>query len=144
MVFQNYNLVSRLSVLESVLHGRLGHMSTVQGLLGLYSEQDKKEAIALLIELGLEEEIYKRADELSGGQMQCVNICRALAQKPKLMLADEPIASLDPKTSKDVMERLHATCQEKGIACIANLHQVDVAKRYSSRIIGVKKRKNRI
>lgn len=138
MVFQHYNLVGRLSVLENVLHGRLGYMSSLAGVFNRYSEEDKKEAIALLGKVGLENEIYKRADELSGGQKQRVGVCRALAQKPKLILADEPIASLDPKSSATVMEAIHKNCAEQGIACLVNLHQVEVAKQYASRIIGIK------
>lgn len=138
MIFQHYNLVDRLSVLENVLHGRLGQMSAFNGVFNRYSESDKKDAIALLHKLGLEEQVYKRADELSGGQKQRVGICRALAQKPSLILADEPIASLDPNSSKVVMDSLHANCIEQGIACLVNLHQVDVAKRYATRIVGIK------
>ncbi len=138
MIFQHYNLVNRLSVLENVLHGRLGYMSSFAGMFSRYSEEDKKQAIALLHKVGLENEIYKRADELSGGQKQRVGVCRALAQQPRLILADEPIASLDPKSSAVVMDAIHRNCTEQGIACLVNLHQVDVAKRYASRIIGIK------
>ncbi|TYP72040.1 phosphonate ABC transporter ATP-binding protein [Paenibacillus methanolicus] len=138
MIFQHYNLVYRLSVLENVLHGRLGHMSSFAGMFSRYSEADKEEAIRLLRKVGLENEIYKRADELSGGQKQRVGICRALAQKPSLILADEPIASLDPRSSKIVMDALRANCEEQGITCLVNLHQVDVAKRYATRIVGIK------
>ncbi|MFC0215428.1 phosphonate ABC transporter ATP-binding protein [Paenibacillus chartarius] len=138
MIFQHYNLVNRLSVLENVLHGRLGYMSSWAGVFNRYSESDRQEAIALLHKVGLENEVYKRADELSGGQMQRVGVCRALAQKPQLILADEPIASLDPRSSTVVMDAIHRNCTEQGIACLVNLHQVEVAKRYASRIIGIK------
>ncbi|MBB6633067.1 phosphonate ABC transporter ATP-binding protein [Cohnella thailandensis] len=138
MIFQHYNLVSRLSVLENVLHGRLGYMSSIAGVFNRYSEEDKKKAIALLHKVGLENEVYKRADELSGGQKQRVGVCRALAQQPQLILADEPIASLDPKSSAVVMDAIHRNCTEQGIACLVNLHQVEVAKQYASRIIGIK------
>ncbi|MFS0644107.1 phosphonate ABC transporter ATP-binding protein [Siminovitchia sp. 179-K 8D1 HS] len=138
MIFQHYNLVSRLSVLENVLHGRLGYMSSFAGIFNLYREEDKKEAIEWLCKVGLEKEIYKRADELSGGQKQRVGVCRALAQKPELILADEPIASLDPKSSATVMDTIHKNCKQLGIACLVNLHQVEVAKNYSTRIIGIK------
>ncbi|GBU10977.1 phosphonate ABC transporter ATPase [Erysipelotrichaceae bacterium] len=139
MIFQNYNLISRASVLENVLHGRLGHINPIRGLFGLYSKEDRAYAISLLEHIGLGDHMYKRADELSGGQMQRVGICRALCQNPQLMLADEPIASLDPKSASDVMNALYDNCHEKGITCIANLHQVDVAKKYATRIIGVRK-----
>lgn len=138
MIFQHYNLVGRLSVLENVLHGRLGYMSSLAGMFNRYSEEDKREAIALLHKVGLENEVYKRADELSGGQKQRVGVCRALAQRPQLILADEPIASLDPKSSATVMEAIHKNCAEQGIACLVNLHQVEVAKQYATRIIGIK------
>ncbi|TLG75475.1 phosphonate ABC transporter ATP-binding protein [Culicoidibacter larvae] len=141
MIFQHYNLIDRSSVLENVLLGRLGHMNPIKGLFSLYSNEDKENAIKLLRKIGLDEQIYKRADELSGGQKQRVGICRALIQQPKLMLADEPIASLDPKTSIDVMDALYNNCQDFGITCITNLHQVEVAKKYATRIIGVKKGK---
>lgn len=138
MIFQNYNLVHRSSVLENVLHGRLGQMSTFKGFMGLYSEKDKRHAIRLLEDIGLGEKVYARADALSGGQMQRVGICRALSQNPDLMLADEPIASLDPKSSKDVMDTLKRVNEAQGITTIANLHQVDVAKHYATRIIALK------
>lgn len=113
-------------------------MSSFAGVFNRYSEADKQEAIALLHKVGLENEVYKRADELSGGQRQRVGVCRALAQKPKLILADEPIASLDPRSSAVVMDAIHRNCTEQGIACLVNLHQVEVAKQYASRIIGIK------
>src|SRR5699024_9948234 len=90
MIFQHYNLINRVNVIKNVLFGRLGHMSFAKSLFGLYSEADKQEAYALLKKVGLEEHIYKRADALSGGQMQRVGICRAIVQNPKLLLADEP------------------------------------------------------
>ncbi|MDG0872284.1 phosphonate ABC transporter ATP-binding protein [Paenibacillus thiaminolyticus] len=138
MIFQHYNLVNRLSVLENVLHGRLGYMSSLAGVFNRYSEADKQDAIALLKKVGLDKEVYKRADELSGGQKQRVGVCRALAQKPKLILADEPIASLDPRSSAVVMDAIHRNCTEQGIACLVNLHQVETAKQYASRIVGIK------
>jgi len=138
MIFQHYNLIERLSVLQNVLHGRIGYMSQIKGFFERYSEEDKKNGIDLLSRLGLEKQVYRRADELSGGQMQRVGIARAMAQEPKLMLADEPIASLDPKSSEDVMEYLSKICREEKITCIVNLHQVDVAIKYATRIVGMK------
>lgn len=139
MIFQNYNLVYRLSVLQNVLHGRLGHLSGPKGVLGLYSEEDKKKAIDLLQELGLGSFCYNRAADLSGGQKQRVGIARAIMQDPKLLLCDEPIASLDPSSAKTIMDTLRQMAQKRNIACIVNLHQLDVALRYSTRIIGLSK-----
>lgn len=139
MIFQGYNLVARSSVLTNVLHGRLGYTSTLKGALGLFSKSDHEQAKHLLTRVGLSEQMYKRADELSGGQQQRVGIARALAQTPKLILADEPIASLDPAASNVVMNSLYETCKDDGIACLCNLHQVDMAKKYATRIIGIHK-----
>lgn len=137
MIFQNYNLVDRLSVIENVLHGRLGYKSTIDGVIGRYSEEEKKQAFNILKKLGLQNEAYKRCDELSGGQKQRVGIARALIQNPKLVLCDEPIASLDPNSSKIIMDHLKMINKEMGITCILNLHQVDVAQKYSDKIIGI-------
>lgn len=137
MIFQHYNLVNRLSVIENVLHGRLGYKSTMAGILGLYSKEEKKQAYHILNLLGLQEQVHKRCDQLSGGQKQRVGIARALVQNPKLLLCDEPIASLDPNASKTIMEYLRRICSDMGITVIINLHQVDVAMKFSDRIIGV-------
>ncbi|GAE31418.1 phosphonate ABC transporter ATP-binding protein [Halalkalibacter hemicellulosilyticus] len=137
MIFQRFNLIERSSVLRNVLHGRLGYMNIVRAVLSLFSKEDKDEAIRFLERVGLGEQVYKRADELSGGQQQRVGIARAIAQKPSLILADEPIASLDPVSSEIVMDQLYSICKEEGIACLCNLHQVDVAKKYATRIIGI-------
>ncbi|UOQ48727.1 phosphonate ABC transporter ATP-binding protein [Gracilibacillus caseinilyticus] len=139
MIFQHYNLVSRTNVIKNVLHGQLSNTPLYKSLLGLYSQQDKQEAVELLKKVGLEDQMYKRADALSGGQMQRVGICRALLQRPKILLADEPIASLDPVSANIVMQQLHSISIEKQLTCVVNLHQVDYAKRYASRIIGIKK-----
>ena len=137
MIFQHYNLVDRLSVIENVLHGRLGQKSAVSGMVGHYTEEEKERAFEIIVELGLADQAYKRCDELSGGQKQRVGIARAIMQQPKLILCDEPIASLDPKSSKVIMDHLSNINQQKKITCIVNLHQVDVAMKYSKRIIGV-------
>ncbi|RCW51720.1 phosphonate ABC transporter ATP-binding protein [Paenibacillus prosopidis] len=139
MIFQSFNLIERVSVLRNVLNGRLGYMNPITGTLGLFSKRDVAEAKKILLRLGLNQQIYKRADELSGGQQQRVGIARALSQQPMLILADEPIASLDPLTSESIMNHLHSICREDGITCIVNLHQVDVAKKYATRIIGIHK-----
>lgn len=108
MIFQHYNLVERLSVMENVLHGRLGQKSTFSGMIGHYTESEKEKAFSILSELGLADQAYKRCDALSGGQKQRVGIARAIMQEPKLILCDEPIASLDPKASKTIMDHLAA------------------------------------
>ena len=137
MIFQHYNLVDRLSVIENVLHGRLGHKSTLAGAAGYYSEQEKESAFQIIAKLGLIEQAYKRCDELSGGQKQRVGIARSLMQEPRLILCDEPIASLDPSSSKVIMDHLRNINRTMKLTCIFNLHQVDVAMNYSKRIIGI-------
>lgn len=137
MIFQNYNLVYRLSVMQNVLHGRLGHLNGAKGIFGLYSEEDKKKAIDLLEELGLGSFCYNRAADLSGGQKQRVGIARAIMQEPKILLCDEPIASLDPSSAKTIMDTLRRMAEKWNIACIVNLHQLDAAIKYSTRIIGL-------
>ena len=139
MIFQNYNLVYSLSVLQNVLHGRLGYMSGVKGVFGLYSEEDKQDGLNLLEELSLTDFAYNRAGDLSGGQKQRVGIARAVMQGPKLLLCDEPIASLDPSSAKTIMDLLRDMARKRNIACIVNLHQLDVALKYSTRIIGLSK-----
>ncbi|APC50008.1 phosphonate ABC transporter ATP-binding protein [Virgibacillus halodenitrificans] len=137
MVFQHYNLVPRLTVIENVLHGRFGYKTTLQGVLSRFTEEEKERAFYLLQKLGIEEHAYKRCDQLSGGQQQRVGIARALIQDPKLVLCDEPIASLDPNSSKIIMDHLKQITTELGITCLVNLHQVEVAQQYSDRIIGL-------
>lgn len=139
MIFQHYNLVERLTVFENVLHGRLGYKSTIAGILGRYTKEEKDQALKIISILGLNEQINKRCDQLSGGQKQRVGIARALIQNPKLILCDEPIASLDPSTSKIIMDYLRNIAKDMGITIIVSLHQVDVAIKYSDRIIGVNK-----
>jgi phosphonate transport system ATP-binding protein len=139
MVFQHHNLVERLSVIENVLHGRLGYKTTLAGVLGHYTNEEKLEAMELLEILGLEDCVNKRCDQLSGGQKQRVGIARALVQNPKMILCDEPIASLDPGTSKTIMDYLKNICKDRGITLVISLHQVDFALNYSHRVIGFKK-----
>lgn len=138
MVFQNYNLVYRSTSIENVLQGRLGYKSTLAGALGLFSEQEKRRAFSVLEQVGMAEFAYVRTDRLSGGQKQRVGIARALVQDPLLMLADEPIASLDPKASRIVMEQLRWAADELGVACLVNLHQVDFALEFSDRVVALK------
>ena len=139
MIFQNYNLVYSLSVFQNVLHGCLGYMDGLKGIFGIYSENDKKRALELLEELGISQYAYNKASDLSGGQKQRVGIARAIMQQPKVLLCDEPIASLDPFSAKTIMDLLKGMSQKRNIACMVNLHQLDVALKYSTRIIGLSK-----
>lgn len=136
MIFQHYNLVYRLTVIENVLHGRLGYKSDIAGIIGNYTSEEKEKALEVLTLLGLQEYVYRRCDQLSGGQKQRVGIARALVQDPKLILCDEPISSLDPSSSKIIMDYLKKIQRELGITLFVNLHQVDIAKRYAERILG--------
>ncbi|MDR1088651.1 MAG: phosphonate ABC transporter ATP-binding protein [Coriobacteriales bacterium] len=138
MIFQHYNLVHRLTTIENVLHGRLGYKSTLAGMLGLYSEDEKAKALDILAQLDILEFCYVRTDQLSGGQKQRVGIARALMQDPLLMLCDEPIASLDPKSSRVIMDYLRLIADTLQISCLVNLHQVDYALEYSDRIIALR------
>jgi phosphonate transport system ATP-binding protein len=137
MIFQHYNLVNRLTVIENTLHGKLGYKSTIAGVLGLYSQEEKQQAVEILNVLGLSGFLYKRTDQLSGGQKQRVGIARALIQNPRMLLCDEPIASLDPNSSKVIMDHLKNISTTMGITVLVNLHQVDVALKYSDKIIGI-------
>jgi phosphonate transport system ATP-binding protein len=139
MIFQHFNLVPRQTVIENVLHGRLGYKSTLAGVLGIYTAEEKENALEILDRLDLGDQVHKRCDELSGGQKQRVGIARALVQQPRVILCDEPIASLDPSSAKKIMDKLHKICRDMNISILMNLHQVDVAIRYSDRIIGIRK-----
>ena len=137
MVFQQHNLVSRLTVMQNVMHGRLGYMNTLDGILGRYAEEDKRRAVTILEQMGLGEFLYHRAGELSGGQKQRVGIVRALMQEPAILLCDEPIASLDPASAQVVMELIRDVSRRHNIACVVNLHQIEAALKYADRIIGI-------
>lgn len=139
MIFQEYNLVYRSTAIENVLQGRLGYKSNLQGIFGVFTEDEKRSAFDILDKVGLAEYAYTRADQLSGGQKQRVGIARALVQDPLLMLCDEPIASLDPRSSRTVMDQLRWASDELGVACLVNLHQVEYALEFSDRIVGLKK-----
>jgi phosphonate transport system ATP-binding protein len=138
MIFQQFNLVKRSKVITNVLAGRLGYMSPIYSLLNYFPEQDKADAITNLERVGIGEQAFKRASELSGGQQQRVAIARALMQHPELMLADEPVASLDPATSHGVMKYLEDLNKEDGLSVICSLHFLSLARTYSDRVIALK------
>lgn len=137
MVFQGFNLVKQSSVLRNVLNGRVGHYPWYKSFFGLFSNEDKVKAKEALKRVGMEEKMYSRADELSGGQQQRVAIARTLTQNPKIILADEPVASLDPITTVTVMDDLKKINQDLGITVVVNLHSVELARKYGTRIIGL-------
>jgi phosphonate transport system ATP-binding protein len=138
MVFQQFNLVKRSSVLTNVLSGRLGYVNTVQSLLGAFSGDDRARAMANLDQVGLSEKAHVRADSLSGGQQQRVGIARALMQEPKLILADEPVASLDPVLAHSILKYLEQLNKERGITVLCSLHFLDLVHRYATRAIALK------
>jgi phosphonate transport system ATP-binding protein len=138
MVFQSFNLVKRTTVIKNVLTARVAEMSLWKSILGLYSKEDKLLALTALDNVGILDKAYLRADTLSGGQAQRVALARCLAQKPDIILADEPVASLDPLTSQQVMEDFVKINKEFNITVVANMHHVDIAKKYAQRIIGIK------
>lgn len=138
MIFQQFNLVPRMDVVSNVLHGTLNRRSTLATIFNLYPNGDVHTAIDILDRLGIAEHAPKRAEALSGGQQQRVAIARALMQDPKIILADEPIASLDPMNAQIVMESLRQIHEEDGRMVIANLHTLDTARRYCDRIIGMR------
>lgn len=137
MIFQDHALVDRLTVMENVLSGRLGYVGFWRSVWRRYPQADVQEAFRLLERVGLAHAIDKRADALSGGQRQRVGIARALLQQPELMLIDEPTASLDPKTSRQIMRLIRELCDERGLTAIINIHDVDLARRFSDRIVGL-------
>lgn len=137
MIFQHHNVVPRLSVLKNVLTGRLGSLSTLASVLQLFRRGDEALARNCLQQVDLQHKAEARTDSLSGGQRQRVGIARALAQRPKVILADEPVASLDPKTARRVMQYLRDATRELGITVVCNLHQVDLAEEFGDRIIGL-------
>lgn len=137
MVFQEYNLVERLTVMENLLSGRLGYVPVWRAWLRKFPEEDIDRAFGLLEAVGLERVATRRADALSGGQRQRVGIARAIMQQPDLILADEPTSSLDPKTSVEIMEILSRLTAERDIPVIVNIHNVELARRFAQRIIGM-------
>ena len=138
MIFQEYALVERLTVMENVLSGRLGYVGFWRSFLRKFPQSDVDEAFRLLDRVGLAHMADKRADELSGGQRQRVGICRALIQNPALLLVDEPTASLDPKTSRQIKRLICELCRERGLAAIINIHDVALAQMFVQRVIGLR------
>ncbi len=138
MIFQQFNLVPRMDVVSNVLHGTLNRRSTLTTIFNLFPKDDIYRAIDILERLGIAEQAPKRAEALSGGQQQRVAIARALMQDPKIILADEPIASLDPMNAQIVMDALRRIHEEDGRMVIANLHTLDTARRYCDRVIGMR------
>ena len=137
MIFQEFNLIERLSVMDNVLSGRLGYTGTLRSILRMYTKDDIAQALRLLDRVGLSEQIDKRADRLSGGQRQRVGIARALIQNPKLLLVDEPTSSLDPKISREVMTLIREIAAEFHIPVLCNIHDVDLACDFCTRVIGL-------
>ena len=137
MVFQQFNLVLRLSVIMNVLAGRLSYRSAWRSLFYSFTHEDRVIALEALEMVGLGHKAFQRADTLSGGEQQRVGIARALAQRPSVILADEPVASLDPKIARQVLGYLKDISQRLGISVICNLHQIDFAREYAQRIIGL-------
>jgi phosphonate transport system ATP-binding protein len=138
MIFQSFNLVKRMSVFNNVLTGRVAYHSTFKALFGIFPKEEKLIALQALETMGILEKAFVRADKLSGGQQQRVALARALTQKPKIILADEPVASLDPITTVQVMDDFARINKDLGITIVANMHHVDLALKYATRIIGIK------
>jgi len=138
MVFQHFNLVNRANVLTNVLSGRLGYTRALPSLFRVFSTEDKDAADACLSRVGLLEKRDQRASTLSGGQQQRVGIARALMQKPELILADEPVASLDPATAHSVLDHLETMNKRDGMTILCNLHFLSLARRYADRVVGLK------
>src|SRR5690606_20123688 len=138
MIFQSFNLEKRMSVFKNVLSGRVAYHSTFKIMFGLFPKKDQLLALEALDKMGILDKAFERADRLSSGQMQRVALARALAQEPKPILADEPVASLDPITTLSVMDDFLRINKEFGITIITNMHHVDLALKYATRVIGIK------
>jgi len=138
MIFQHFNLVKRSNVLTNVLAGRLGYVNPVSSLFYRFPEKDRNLAMNALERVGIADQAFKRADELSGGQQQRVGIARALMQHPRMILADEPVASLDPVLAHSILGYLEKLNQEDGITVICSLHYLDLVQRYASKVIGLR------
>jgi phosphonate transport system ATP-binding protein len=138
MIFQQFNIVKRLSVIENVLSGGLGYQSPLRSTLRSFTRDEKRKALTNLNRVGLLDCAYRRADELSGGEQQRVAIARTLMQEPALILADEPVSSLDPKLSSIVLDILKRVCQEDGITALVSLHTLELTREYAARVVGLK------
>jgi len=138
LIFQQFNLIGRLSAMDNVLAGRMGHASTLRVMLRQFTRADRQLALAALDRVGLLERAGQRADSLSGGQQQRVAIARVLAQQARLLLADEPVSSLDPQSAENVLGILRNIARETGIAVVCALHQVDLARRYADRVVALR------
>lgn len=138
MIFQHFNLIPRHSVLNNVLYGSLGKTGSLKSMLGLYSKEDETRALEYLRLVGIQDKAHFRAAQLSGGQQQRVAIARALTQSPDLLLADEPVASLDPATCHTVMDYLRRVNQELGLTIVCNLHFLSLVRQYATRVIALK------
>ena len=138
LIFQQFNLIGRLSAMDNVLAGRMGHASTLRVMFRQFTRADRQLALAALDRVGLLERAGQRADSLSGGQQQRVAIARVLAQQARLLLADEPVSSLDPQSAENVLGILRNIARETGIAVVCALHQVDLARRYADRVVALR------
>lgn len=138
MIFQHFNLVKRSSVLTNVLNGRLGYLNPWTSTLGIFPDEEKQRAYKALERLGIDDKVHSRADALSGGQQQRVGIARTLMQEPKLILADEPVASLDPVLAHSILQYLEQLNKEDKVTVICSLHYLDLIQRYATRVIGLK------
>ena len=138
MIFQQFNIIKRLSVIENVLSGGLGYQSALRSTLRSFTRDEKRKALTNLNRVGLLDHAYRRADELSGGEQQRVAIARTLMQEPALILADEPVSSLDPKLSGVVLDILKQVCQEDGITALVSLHTLELTREYAARVVGLK------
>jgi phosphonate transport system ATP-binding protein len=139
MIFQQFNIVKRLAVIDNVLSGGLGYQPALPSMLRIFSQNEKRRALTNLKRVGLLEHAYKRADELSGGEQQRVAIARTLMQQPAIILADEPVASLDPKLSRVVLDILKRVCREDGITALVSLHTLELTREYADRVVGLKR-----
>ena len=141
MIFQGFNLIDRIPVIDNVMIGRLGYLSTTRSVFGFYRKQDIAEAMAALDRVGLADEANSLAMNLSGGQRQRVGIARALVQRPKILLADEPVSNLDPLLQRDILTLLQDVCREDKITTIMSLHNIELARNFASRLISVRDHK---
>lgn len=141
MIFQSFNLITRTTVIRNVLNAKVPDLSLIKNILGIFPKEDKVLALECLDKVGILDKAYTRVDQLSGGQQQRVALARTLAQNPNIILADEPVASLDPVTAKQVMSDFKRINKEMNISILINIHHVDLALEYASRVIGIRKGK---